>query len=60
MGQDPGVFCPHPPPPHPKTRPALAEIEAAKAAMPEREAREKTAAETVEKIFVPIGQEPDF
>ncbi len=47
-------------PPHPKTRPALAEIEAAEAAMPELEALEKTAAETVEKIFVPIGQEPDF
>ena len=47
-------------PPHPKTRPALAEIEAAEAAMPELEALEKTAAETVEKIFVPIGQDPDF
>src|SRR5699024_10212324 len=47
-------------PPHPKTRPALAEIEAAEASMPELEALEKTAAETVEKIFVPIGQEPDF
>ena len=47
-------------PPHPKTRPALAEIEAAEAAMPELAALEKTAAETVEKIFVPIGQEPDF
>ena len=47
------------PPPHPKTRPQLAEIEAAEAAMPDLAALEQTAADTVEKIFIRIGQDPD-
>ena len=46
-------------PPHPKTRPQLAEIEAAEAAMPDLAALEQTAADTVEKIFIRIGQDPD-
>ncbi len=46
-------------PPHPKTRPHLKEIEAAEAQMPGLAALEQAAAEGVEKIYIPIGQDPD-
>ncbi len=47
-------------PPHPKTRPSLAEIEAAEAAMPGLEELEAEAAANVEKIPIQIGDEPEF
>ena len=47
-------------PPHPKTKPALAEIEAAEAKMPGLAELEQTAADEVEKIFIAIGQQPEF
>ena len=46
-------------PPHPKTRPSLAEIEAAEAAMPGLAALEKEAADGVERIAIRIGDDPD-
>ena len=47
-------------PPHPKTKPTLAEIEAAEAQMPGLAELEQVAADTVEKIFVRIGEQPEF
>ena len=47
-------------PPHPKTKPSLAEIEAAEAQMPGLAELEQVAADTVEKIFVRIGEQPEF
>lgn len=47
-------------PPHPKTKPTLAEIEAAEANMPGLAELEQVAADTVEKIFVRIGDQPEF
>ena len=47
-------------PPHPKTKPSLAEIEAAEAGMPGLAELEKIAAETVEKIPIRIGDDPEF
>ena len=47
-------------PPHPKTSPTLAEIEAAEAAMPELPAWEEEAAAQVEKIPIRLGDEPEF
>lgn len=44
-------------PPHPKTNPTLAEIEAAEAAMPDLPALEAEAAENVEKIPIRMGEE---
>lgn len=45
-------------PAHPKTRPSLAEIEAAEAAMPELAELERIAAETTEKVPIRIGEVP--
>ena len=47
-------------PPHPKTKPSLAEIEAAEAGMPGLAELERIAAETVEKIPIRIGDDPEF
>ena len=47
-------------PPHPKTKPTLAEIEAAEAQMPGLAELEQVAADTVEKIYVRIGDQPEF
>ncbi len=47
-------------PPHPKTRPTLAEIEAAEAGMPGLAALEQAAAGTIEKIPIHMGDEPEF
>ena len=47
-------------PPHPKTRPTLAEIEAAEAAMPGLAALEREAAANVEKIPIHIGDDPEM
>ena len=47
-------------PPHPKTKPSLAEIEAAEAAMPGLAELERIAAETVERIPIRIGDDPAF
>ena len=47
-------------PAHPKTKPSLAEIEAAEAAMPGLAELERIAAENVEKIPIRIGDDPDF
>ena len=47
-------------PPHPKTRPALAEIEAAEAAMPGLAELEREAAANVEKIPIHIGDDPEM
>lgn len=44
-------------PPHPKTSPTLAEIEAAEAAMPGLAALEAAAAEDVERIPIRLGEE---
>ena len=45
---------------HPKTKPTLAEIEAAEAQMPGLAELEQVAADTVEKIYVRIGDQPEF
>lgn len=47
-------------PPHPKTRPSLAEIEAAEAGMPGLAELEQAAAENVERIPIRIGDDPEF
>ena len=47
-------------PPHPKTRPTLAEIEAAEAAMPGLAELEREAAANVEKIPIHIGDAPEM
>lgn len=47
-------------PPHPKTRPTLAEIEEAEAAMPGLAALESQAAVGVERIPIRIGAEPEL
>lgn len=47
-------------PAHPKTKPSLAEIEAAEAAMPDLLTLERQAAEEVEKIPIRIGDEVEF
>lgn len=47
-------------PAHPKTKPSLAEIEAAEAAMPGLAALEQAAADHVEKIPIRIGDDPEF
>ena len=47
-------------PSHPKTKPSLAEIEAAEAGMPGLAELERIAAETVEKIPIRIGDDPEF
>ena len=47
-------------PPHPKTRPTLAEIEAAEAAMPGLAELEREAAANVEKIPIHIGDDPEM
>ncbi len=47
-------------PPHPKTKPTLAEINAAEAEMPGLAELEQVAADTVEKIYVRIGDQPEF
>ena len=47
-------------PPHPKTKPSLTEIEAAEAGMPGLAELERIAAETVEKIPIRIGDDPEF
>ena len=47
-------------PPHPKTKPTLAEINAAEAQMPGLAELEQVAADTVEKIYVRIGDQPEF
>ena len=47
-------------PAHPKTKPGLAEIEAAEAAMPGLAALEQAAADHVEKIPIRIGDDPEF
>ena len=47
-------------PPHPKTKPTLAEINAAEAQMPGLAELEQIAADTVEKIYVRIGDQPEF
>lgn len=47
-------------PPHPKTKPTLAEIEAAEGQMPGLAELEQVAADTVEKIYVRIGDQPEF
>ena len=47
-------------PPHPKTKPTLAEIEAAEAQMPGLAELEQVAADTVEKIYVRMGDQPEF
>src|SRR5699024_3279647 len=47
-------------PPHPKTRPTLAEIEAAEAAMPGLAELEREAAANVEKIPIRIGDDPEM
>lgn len=45
-------------PAHPKTRPTLAEIEAAEAAMPDLPALETAAAEGVERVRIRVGEAP--
>ena len=47
-------------PPHPKTKPTLAEIEAAEAAMPGLAELEREAAANVEKIPIHIGDDPEM
>ena len=47
-------------PAHPKTKPGLAEIEAAEAALPGLAALEQAAADHVEKIPIRIGDDPEF
>lgn len=44
----------------PQTKPSLAEIEAAEAGMPGLAELERIAAETVEKIPIRIGDDPEF
>ena len=47
-------------PPHPKTKPTLAEIEAAEAQMPGLAELEEAAAEGVEKIYIRVGDTAEF